>query len=96
MSPNVRAHPAAIERQRMALILHRFGRWAAILIATALVVGCTGNPRSPFRGPDPSQPAARVPSVSYRSTVAPYVRQRPVAPAPWLRQNEQVAPKPQQ
>lgn len=96
MFRNVRARPAAIKRRRMTPIVHRSGRWACILMF-ALTTGCAKNPGSPYRGPDPTRPSAGVAGVSYRSAVAPYVRQRPVVPAPWLRQNEQVAPasKPQ-
>ncbi|MCA6109424.1 hypothetical protein [Bradyrhizobium cenepequi] len=41
---------------------------------------------------DPADPAARVPGVSYRSTIAPYTSLRPATPAPWRERNEDVAP----
>lgn len=43
---------------------------------------------------DPADPAARTAGVGYRSTVAPYSAQRPVAPAPWRARNDSVAPQP--
>jgi hypothetical protein len=45
---------------------------------------------------DPADPAARVASVSYRSTIAPYTSLRPATPAPWRERNEDVAPRQRQ
>ena len=67
---------------------------AILLPLLATLAGCAPAPI--LAGPDPSDPRARVPAVGYRSTIAPYVSQRPVEPAPWREQNERVAPKPKQ
>jgi hypothetical protein len=67
----------------------------AVLIGGALFVqSCAPIPPAPFSGADPSDPAIRVPPVSYRPVLSGYVSQRPVAPAPWRQQNERVAPAP--
>jgi hypothetical protein len=68
---------------------------AALGIA-ATAAGCWTTPSAVTAGPDPSDPAARTRPVGYRSTIAPYTRQRPVDPAPWREQNEQVSPRPKQ
>lgn len=67
---------------------------AAVALAAALAAACTADPPIPVVGSDPSDPRTRVPVTSYRSTVAPYESLRPVEPAPWLQQNQQVAPQP--
>jgi hypothetical protein len=59
-----------------------------------LLAGCADAPRSPAARPDPADPGARAPRVDYRSTVGTYKSQRPVDPAPWVEQNERVAPAP--
>jgi hypothetical protein len=61
-----------------------------------MLAGAFGLLTSPYGGPDPADPGARVPAVRYRSTVGPYERLRPVEPAPWREQNERVAPRPKQ
>jgi hypothetical protein len=53
---------------------------------------CFGAAERPLAGPDPSDPAARVPPAAYRSTLGGYSSRRPVEPAPWREQNERVAP----
>jgi hypothetical protein len=53
---------------------------------------CLSAPQAPLAGPDPADPQARVPAVSYRSVLSGYASQRPVEPAPWREQNERVAP----
>ena len=90
MSVHAWAKCAAIARQRSP-----FRRGALALALLALAAGaasCAGPP--PIAGPDPSDPAARARAVGYRSTIAPYESQRPVEPAPWREQNDQVAPAP--
>jgi hypothetical protein len=70
-------------------------RLFAATCAVALVThGCTAPPVAPVAGGDPSDPSARTPAVSYRSTTAPYSSQRPVEPGPWREQNERAAPPP--
>jgi len=66
----------------------------AVAAATALASACSAERPVPLAGPDPSDPRARTPAASYRSTVAPYESLRPVEPAPWHEQNRQVTPQP--
>jgi hypothetical protein len=84
--PTFRDH--AFARQRGVL------RVAAIGLLAALAANCSAVTASPHRGPDPSDPSARVPPASYRSTIAGYASQRPVEPRSWREQNERVAPAP--
>jgi hypothetical protein len=70
------------------------GSLGLLLVLALLAQGCRGGPPSPFMGPDPSNPQARAPRSTYRSTVGSYTSQRPVDPAPWREQNERVAPPP--
>jgi hypothetical protein len=76
----------------------RLRRNVLAVVATglaALLAGCADAPRTPVAGgPDPADPAARVPRVDYRSTTGAYKSQRPVEPAPWGEQNERVMPAP--
>jgi hypothetical protein len=92
MSAHLRADPAAGHPARAT----RPYRWGCkpplIVLALLVLAGCTRAPSTPVAGADPSDPAARVPPAGYRSTVAPYQRQRPVDPAPWRDQNDRVAP----
>lgn len=64
----------------------------AVAIVAVLAGACARAPAAPFAGPDPSDPETLVPPTRYRSTVAPYTKQRPVDPAPWREQNELVTP----
>ena len=68
-------------------------RATVVLAAASLAFGCAADLPGPT-GPDPSDPRARVPAVGYRSAVAPYESLRPVEPAPWVQQNQQIAPQP--
>ncbi len=71
----------------------RFGSaWIAVIAAGALLSGCTAT-STPLVRPDPSDPGARVPKASYRSTIGSYKSQRPVSPSDWREQNQQVAPR---
>ena len=65
-----------------------------IVTAAVLASACSTDPPSPVASADPSDPRVRVPATTYRSTVTPYESLRPVEPAPWLQQNQQVAPQP--
>jgi hypothetical protein len=67
-------------------------RAIAVLAAAVLASACSTEPRSPSAGPDPSDPRVRVPQAAYRSTIEPYESLRPVDPAPWTQQNQQVTP----
>jgi hypothetical protein len=64
----------------------------AVTLLAALVQGCATPLPSVSAGPDPSDPHAPAPRVSYRSTIGSYTSMRPVEPAAWQKQNEQVAP----
>jgi hypothetical protein len=94
MSVYRRAPSAAFERLRSPW--RRGVRAFAVLALAAIVAGCWTPPPAPLAGRDPSDPSARTRPVGYRSTIAPYSKQRPVDPAPWRQQNEQVAPRPKQ
>ncbi|WP_028347222.1 hypothetical protein [Bradyrhizobium murdochi] len=61
----------------------------------ALAIGAAGCTPATTRlaSADPADPAARVASVRYRSTIAPYTSLRPSTPAPWRERNESVTPK---
>jgi hypothetical protein len=69
-------------------------RWVSI-VCWGLLVGhaCAAPPLVAFLGPDPADPYVPVPSVSYRSVVAPYVSLRPAKPGNWQQQNQSVAPQ---
>lgn len=84
----------AARKLRRAASVHAALRVVGVALAAALVAACTADPQIPAVGPDPSDPRTRVPATSYRSTVAPYESLRPVEPAPWIQQNQQVAPQP--
>jgi hypothetical protein len=62
----------------------------------SLAAACSALPDRPQAGADPSDPHARVSAVAYRSTIGPYVSQRPVEPKSWQQQNERAAPAPRQ
>ena len=63
------------------------------LLACGLLTACAAPPHVVSES-HPADPYARAPAVGYRSTTAPYVSRRPIAPAPWREQNERVAPTP--
>lgn len=85
----------AVARLRRIANFHAFVlRMVAVVAATAFAFGCASDPPRQLSQWDPSDPRARVPAVGYRSTVAPYESLRPVEPAPWIQQNQQIAPQP--
>ena len=94
MSVYRRATCAAIARLRSPW--PRSLRALAAIAIAATIAGCWTAPPMPLTGPDPSDPLARAPATGYRSTIEPYVSERPVAPKPWRERNEQVAPKAKQ
>jgi hypothetical protein len=59
--------------------------------AAATLAGCLPA-TVPITGADPADPAAKVAGVDYRSTIAPYERLRPSAPAPWRERSDSAAP----
>ena len=64
-----------------------------IVVALTLLVAACKPLSTPLAGGDPSDPSVPVPPVRYQSSLGAYGPQRPVNPAPWRQQNEQVAPK---
>ncbi len=64
----------------------------AALSAGALTLGGCLATTAPLAGADPADPSARVAGTAYRSTVAPYISLRPVAPSSWREQNDRAAP----
>lgn len=66
----------------------------ALVSAAAFALGGCMPVTVPLAGADPADPNVRVAGVGYRSTVAPYTRLRPAAPAGWREQNQSVAPTP--
>lgn len=88
------ACPADPVRRRGAE--HRLGVSPfAVLLIMPLVQGCAAAALpSVSAEPAPSNPSVPTPRVSYRSTIGPYTSMRPVEPAPWQKQIEQVAPSP--
>lgn len=92
MPASRRARSAAYPRLPSPL---RRARTVAALALATLAGSCWTLPPAPVAGPDPADPTARTAAVGYRSTVAPYSKQRPVEPAPWRGQNQDVAPRPQ-
>ena len=94
MSTHSRAAPAAVPLA-VRETFHISILATVLTVSGALLLsGCMGAERSIVAGPDPSDPAAPVPAVGYRSSTASHVSQRPVAPVLWRRQNERVTPQP--
>ena len=97
MSAQSWASSAAIfGRQLIASFQGWRGKAAFLFLLAVLNAGCASVPPRPSIGADPADPATRVPAVRYRSTIGPYTSQRPFDPAPWVEQNERVAPEPKQ
>lgn len=69
--------------------------WPLLAAATLALSGCMPATTS-GSGAGPADPAAKAARVDYRSTVAPYTRLRPAAPAPWRERNDAVTPQPKQ
>ena len=91
MSVHFCPRSAAIRRR-----MNSFRIWLPVALAalTLPIQGCVDRTPQPFRGPDASDPAIRVPAAAYRSAVGGYTSQRPVEPAPWRERNDGVAPIP--
>ncbi|MDI4236528.1 hypothetical protein OZ411_27315 [Bradyrhizobium sp. Arg237L] len=84
VSAKFAAIPAAREWRRRLIV-------GAVMVAAALG-GC--QPKTvPIGSADPANPAAPVPRVTYRPTLAPYSSLRPATPMPWRDRNDAVAPK---
>ena len=94
MSAYIRAFHAAGKPAVTMPFQTNYGALPILAAVALLLAGCTDAPRSPVAGKDPADPGARAPRVGYRSTIGPYKSRRPVEPAPWREQNEQVTPAP--
>ncbi len=90
MSCQLQAH-AAFERLRAASSLRRLCKLASILLG-GVTQGCAATPMVPFAGPNPSDASARIPAVSYHSTIGFFATPRPVEPAAWKKEDEPVSP----
>jgi hypothetical protein len=88
------AHAAFFERLRPTSFLHRLRDLARILLLGLVIQGCAATPMGPFAGPDPADASARIPAVSYHSTIGFFATQRPVEPAAWKKENAPVVPAP--
>ncbi|UZE49970.1 hypothetical protein ONR75_04105 [Rhodopseudomonas sp. P2A-2r] len=82
---------AAVGSVAVTLYDSRLAVFAA-LSAVALTLGGCLPAAAPLAGADPADPSARVAGTAYRSTVAPYISLRPVAPSAWRERNDRVAP----
>jgi curli biogenesis system outer membrane secretion channel CsgG len=58
-----------------------------------LTAACAASTAGPVAGLDAADPEAPVPPVRATSTLGTYISQRPVDPAPWRQQNQNVTPK---
>jgi hypothetical protein len=87
------ANIAAVRSASAALFKTCFRVFAAVAAAALTLGGCLPT-TAPLAGADPADPGARVASVGYRSTIAPYTGLRPTTPSPWREQNDRVAPAP--
>ena len=83
---------AAVCSARGRYIGCHFRTPAAIAAIAASLAGCMPA-TTPLAGADPADPSAKVASVGYRSTTAPYTSLRPASPAPWRERNDGVAPQ---
>jgi hypothetical protein len=93
MSWQLQEH-AAFERPWVALCLLRPGRLGCILCLGGVTQGCAATPMAPFAGPNPSDASARIPAVSYRSTIGFFATWLPVEAAAWKKEDEPVSPAP--
>lgn len=69
-------------------------RAAGATIAFAILLAGCNPTTTQLAARDPADPAAPVPGVGYRSTIAPYTSLRPATPTLWRERNEEVTPKP--
>jgi len=90
----LQGHAVSFERLRLTSYFHLLPKLASILLLAGVIQGCAAKPLAPFAGPDPSDATARIPAVSYHSTIGFFATQRPVEPATWKKVNEFVAPAP--
>jgi hypothetical protein len=94
MSWQLRAQPPPSRGCDLTSFFRRLRKLASILLFAGVIQGCVATPMSPFAGPDPSDASARIPAVSYHSTIGFFATQRPVEPAAWKKENEPVTPAP--
>jgi len=94
MSWLLQAQAASFERLRSTAFLNRLSKLASILVLAGVIHGCAATPMAPFADPEPSDAYARIPAVSYHSTIGYFATQRPVEPAAWKKENAPVVPAP--
>jgi hypothetical protein len=58
-----------------------------------LTAACAASTAGPVAGLDAADPETPVPPVRTANALGGYVSQRPVDPAPWRQQNQNVTPK---
>lgn len=92
MSRHPQARAGSLAEPRTTVFFRAPGRLAGILSLAWFMGGCAPPPMTPFAGPDPSDPSASAPIVSYRSTIGPFADLRPVEPAAWTKSNDPAAP----
>ncbi|HEY4848898.1 MAG TPA: hypothetical protein VIH87_14220 [Methylocella sp.] len=90
----LQAQAASLERLRLTPFLHLLPKLASMLLFAGVIQGCAATPVVPFAGPDPSIASARIPAVTYHSTIGSFANLRPVEPAAWKKENEPLAPAP--
>lgn len=87
------ARLAAVRSVAVGLFDRRPVIFASLSAGVLTLGGCLPT-TVPLAGADPADSSARVASVGYRSTVAPYTSLRPVSPSSWREQNDRAAPAP--
>lgn len=70
----------------------RLGLCGCATIAALSAAGCSAAPPLP-QAAAAADASITVPAVRYSSVTAPYMRQRPLEPLPWLEQNRRVTPQ---
>lgn len=94
MSRHTQARAGSVTEPRATVSFRSAAGLTVLLSMASVAEGCAPPPVSPFAGPDPSDPSAPAPVVSYSSTIGPYADLRPVEPAAWARPNDLAAPAP--
>jgi hypothetical protein len=93
MSAQIRAIVAAVGSVVRGIFEKRLVTFSGMAFAVMALGGCA-VPLAPLVGADPADPEAKVASVGYQSTIAPYTSLRPTPPSGWKEQNRRVTPSP--
>ena len=93
MFSNIVARPGAVLRGRAARFASHSGAFASAMIVAVMLSGCAAAPITVVKA-DPANATVPVAPVSYHSATASYRSMRPAEAAPWLPQNDTVAPQP--